>query len=173
MTSVAAFRNGLNGWALWAYSNGTWKSTGYATTVLPGPRGIIPTRSSEALREGWEDYRLLTLLRERGLEQELKSILDAQAAGESWDKLRARILRLLAPGNEQWGHAASDDLVHWEHWPTALSPAPADCDLKRQRMGSFACAQADCVCYPIARELSHLFNSGQNLLQKSSNLGFG
>lgn len=30
-----------------------------------------------------------------------------------------------APG---WGHAASRDLVRWEHWPIALMPRPGKCD---------------------------------------------
>jgi beta-fructofuranosidase len=27
-------------------------------------------------------------------------------------------------GNMSWGHAVSGDLVHWEHWPIALTPNP-------------------------------------------------
>ncbi len=27
-----------------------------------------------------------------------------------------------------WGHAASKDLIHWEHWPIALSPTPGGPD---------------------------------------------
>ena len=28
----------------------------------------------------------------------------------------------------QWGHAVSDDLIHWEHWPIALTPDPTGPD---------------------------------------------
>ena len=43
--------------------------------------------------------------------------------------------------------------------------------LLRRRIYSFAYAQAG-LSLPRAQELSYLFNSGQNLLQKSCNLGF-
>ena len=29
---------------------------------------------------------------------------------------------------KHWGHAVSDDLVHWEHWPVALTPTPGGPD---------------------------------------------
>ncbi len=32
------------------------------------------------------------------------------------------------PGLKYWGHAASRDLVHWEHLPIALSPTPGSAD---------------------------------------------
>lgn len=101
--AITAFRNGMNGWALFNYSNITWGRTDdpanagyYSGVIYPGPRGLVPTRASEALREGWEDYRLLTLMRQRNLETEIKSILDAHAAGEPCDKLRASMLQALS-----------------------------------------------------------------------------
>ena len=66
--------------------------------VYPGPRGPVPTRPSEAVREGWEDYCLLTLLKERGLKAELEAILRAYAEGESVAKLRLRALRAVSAG---------------------------------------------------------------------------
>jgi len=66
------------------------------TMVYPGPRGPIPTRQSESLREGWEDYCLLSLLKERGRKVELAAILKAYAAGESPHALRLQALRAVA-----------------------------------------------------------------------------
>jgi len=65
--------------------------------VYPGPRGPVPTRHSEAVREGWENYRLLTLLKQRGRHAELAALLKAYAAGtEPVEILRLRALRIAA-----------------------------------------------------------------------------
>jgi hypothetical protein len=64
--------------------------------VYPGPRGPIPTRASEAVREGWEDYCLLHLLRQRGLKKEVDALLKAYAAGRPLPELRLRALKAAA-----------------------------------------------------------------------------
>jgi hypothetical protein len=64
--------------------------------VYPGPRGPVPTRQSEAVREGWEDFCLLTLLRQQGLEREVAELCAACEAGEPLTSLRERALRLAA-----------------------------------------------------------------------------
>jgi len=35
-----------------------------------------------------------------------------------------------------WAHAASKDLVHWEHWPIAIIPNPGSCDQNGTHTGS-------------------------------------
>jgi hypothetical protein len=100
-----AFSRGMNGWGFYAYyapRDNPWNDLDGAenlpdyTMVYPGPRGPIPTRQSESLREGWEDYRLLTLLKERGRTAELAAILKAYAAGQPPHILRLQALRTIA-----------------------------------------------------------------------------
>jgi len=101
-----AFQRGWNGWGFYSYyapRGNPWSDfdadwyTGEDRPdylmVYPGPRGPVPTRQSEAVRQGWEDYCLLTLLRARGAAAELQAILAAYEAGESLDALRLRALR--------------------------------------------------------------------------------
>ena len=64
-------------------------------------RGPVATRQSESVREGWEDYRLLTLLKQRGMNETVAAVLHGYAEGESLEVLRARALRAAA---EQTGH---------------------------------------------------------------------
>ncbi len=66
-----AFKLGLQGWGFYAYYGPRGdpytdydppaSETDYQV-VYPGPRGPVPSRQAEAMRDGWEDYRLLTLL---------------------------------------------------------------------------------------------------------------
>lgn len=102
-----AFARGWTGWGFYSYYaprgnpwndfDASWvEDTVDYQVVYPGPRGPIPTRQSEALREGYEDYCLLSLLKELGLQGELDAILQAYAAGEDPAKLRLRALKAAA-----------------------------------------------------------------------------
>ena len=101
-----AFSRGWNGWGFYSYyapRGNPWNDLDRSwiedrpdyLMVYPGPRGPIPTRQSEAVREGWEDYCLLTLLKERGREAELEAILKGYRSGEALEGLRLRALKAL------------------------------------------------------------------------------
>lgn len=98
-----AFVRGENGWGFYSY----YRPIGDAWNdfdgdypdyimVYPGPRGPIPSRTSESVRQGWEDYRLLSLLKQQNRTVELASLLKDHAAGETPEKLRLRALRIAA-----------------------------------------------------------------------------
>ena len=106
------FARGWNGWGFYSYfapRGDPWNDFDAEWTtgedlpdyqvVYPGPRGPIATRQSEALRAGWEDYCLLTLLREKHLDQALAAILKGYADGEAMSALRVRALRAAAQGH--------------------------------------------------------------------------
>lgn len=59
--------------------------------VYPGPRGPVPTRPSEAVREGWEDYRLLAWLREHDPDR-ARTALEEYGRGAAPAELHRRIL---------------------------------------------------------------------------------
>jgi len=104
-----AFQRGWNGWGFYSYyapRGNPWNDFDAEApdylTVYPGPRGPIPTRTSESVREGWEDFRLLTLLQQRAAKEpkvkaELAAILKAYAANAPVEALRLRALRAAAP----------------------------------------------------------------------------
>jgi len=98
-----AFALGWNGWGFYSYYaprgnpwsdlDGSWsEDRPDYLMVYPGPRGPIPTRQSESVREGWEDYCLLTLLKEKGLAEEVEAIVTAYRDGEPVEELRRRAL---------------------------------------------------------------------------------
>lgn len=94
---------GWNGWGFYSYyapRGNPWNDfdTGEPDyqMVYPGPRGPIPTRQSEAVRQGWEDYRLMALLKKQNRTGEIAAILKAREGGESMEKLRLRALRAAA-----------------------------------------------------------------------------
>lgn len=102
-----AFGRGWSGWAFYSYYaprgnpwddfDGSWtEDAPDYQVVYPGPRGPIPTRPAESLREGYEDYCLLSLLKELGQERELDAILAAYRAGGDPAQLRLRALRAAA-----------------------------------------------------------------------------
>ena len=102
-----AFSRGWNGWGFYSYYaprgnpwtdlDGSWsEDRPDYEMVYPGPRGPIPTRQSEAVREGWEDYCLLSLMRQRGMDRELSGILKAYQDGEAPAALKKRALSALA-----------------------------------------------------------------------------
>jgi hypothetical protein len=98
-----AFTRGYNGWGFYSYYapvGDPWNDFDGAQPdyqmVYPGPRGPIASRTSENVREGWEDYRLLTLLKQRGLAQEVAALLRSYAAGEPPQVLRLRALEFAA-----------------------------------------------------------------------------
>ena len=91
--SWSSFRYGLDGFAYWAYyapqgnpwDIRTWKMYGYeALMVLPLENGVAVTPSYEELREAWEDWRLLTALKEAGKTEVLDALLKEFA--ESFDR---------------------------------------------------------------------------------------
>ena len=102
-----AFRRGWNGWGFYSYyapRGNPWNDTDKSwiedrpdyLMVYPGPRGPLGTRQSEAVREGWEDFCLLTLLRECGAQAEVTTLLEAYESGEPPGELRLRALRAAA-----------------------------------------------------------------------------
>lgn len=103
-----AFARGWNGWGFYAYfapRGNPWTDfdadwyTGEDlpdyTMVYPGPYGPIPTRQSEAVRQGWEDYCLLTALKERGKGALVRELLSDYETGRPIEELRLRALNAL------------------------------------------------------------------------------
>lgn len=64
--------------------------------VYPGPHGVIRTRHSEALREGWEDWCLLNLLRDQGQEVLLQKLMEQYRHGTPPAALRMQALHAAA-----------------------------------------------------------------------------
>jgi hypothetical protein len=98
-----AFARGYNGWGFFSYYapvGDPWNDFDGGQPdyqmVYPGPRGPIASRTAENVREGWEDYCLLTLLKQRNLGKDVTTLLKSYAAGEPPQALRLRALRLAA-----------------------------------------------------------------------------
>lgn len=102
-----AFERGWNGWGFYSYfapRGNPWDDFDASPTedlpdyqmVYPGPRGPVPTRQSEAVRQGYQDYCLLSLLRARGQYADLERIVGAYHAGADMEALHDRALRAAA-----------------------------------------------------------------------------
>lgn len=110
-----AFKLGLQGWGFYSYYGPTgdpytdYEPAGSPTdymVVYPGPRGPVPSRQAEAMRDGWEDYRLLTLLAGSDSSQARKALEEATAqvplgrepltAHIDFEAIRLRLLRAAA-----------------------------------------------------------------------------
>jgi hypothetical protein len=82
----ANFRYGLDGFAYWCYfwnSGGdpwdirTWRIYSYEVDmVLPLENGVAVTPIYEEMREAWEDWRILTLLRKSGKNELLDALFE-------------------------------------------------------------------------------------------------
>ena len=97
-----AFALGFNGWGYYCYyaPRGNpwdiriWSSLSYSyQMVFPGPNGPVIMPIYEIMRDGWEDYRLLTALRQRGQHALVDELLAGYRAGEPLADLRDRALR--------------------------------------------------------------------------------
>ena len=90
----SSFRYGMNGYAWWCYywpTGGTpwdirtWRIYGYETKqVMPLENGVAVTPMYEEMREAWEDWRLLTALKEAGKTELLDSLF--KEFGDSFDR---------------------------------------------------------------------------------------
>ncbi len=97
-----AFDLGYNGWGYYCYyaprgnpwDIRTWSELGYSyQMVFPGPQGPIVMPIYEEMRDGWEDYRLLAALRQRGQEDAVQQLLSGYRDGTPLPELRTVGLR--------------------------------------------------------------------------------
>ena len=102
---------GFNGWSFYSYysprasawnhfdrnprGEGLREPSDYQMNY-PGPGGIIVTRHSEALRQGWEDWRLLNLLKDQGRQSVVDGLLRDYYRGVPTEILHDRALRAAA-----------------------------------------------------------------------------
>lgn len=106
-----SFSMGFNGWGFYAFYSprgSAWnhfdrnpsgeglKEPNDYSVVYPGLREFVPTRQSEALRQGKEDYQLLSLLRQQGATELLDKLMERFKQGEDPMQLRLEALRAAA-----------------------------------------------------------------------------
>ena len=111
-----SFALGFNGWSFYSYyspranawnhfdrnprGEGLQEPSDYQMNY-PGPRGIIVTRHSEALRQGWEDWRLLNLLKTQGKQGVIDGLLRDYHRGVDTERLHDRAVRAAAQEIEE------------------------------------------------------------------------
>jgi hypothetical protein len=96
-----AIRHGFNGWAYYSIyqtRGQPWDDNdqpeGDYLTLFPGPQGPVITRGAEASGEASEDFRLLSLLRERRPEVHARLVQECLATGD-YDAARTRAIQAL------------------------------------------------------------------------------
>ncbi|NQU74678.1 MAG: hypothetical protein HQ546_00005 [Planctomycetes bacterium] len=96
-----AFSLGFNGWGYYCYYSPrgnpwdirTWSELSYSyQMVFPGPDAPIIMPIYEIMRDGWEDYRLLTALRQCGKDALVEELLTAYRQGQPLPELRLKAL---------------------------------------------------------------------------------
>lgn len=104
IAGIWAFRHGLTGAGFWSSLTGDedpWTRTRYEYVMLyPGRTQPVTSRRCEAVREGIEDFRILTAL---------KSRLEAAGAAALPESARARIRRLLDVSVPQYVDGITDE----------------------------------------------------------------
>lgn len=95
-----ALKNGFGGWSYYAYYRpigDPWNDLDLDlpdySVVYPGELGPIPTRASEALREGLQDYKLMKLLQSLNADEYEKILGDYENGERDFEKLRERALQ--------------------------------------------------------------------------------
>ncbi len=97
-----AIRHGFNGWAYYSIYqprgqpwNDTDQPEGDYLTLFPGPQGPVISRGAEASGEAYEDYRLMSLLRERRPEVHARLVQEWQTNG-NYDAARTQAIQAIA-----------------------------------------------------------------------------
>jgi hypothetical protein len=103
------FSRGWNGWGFYSYCSprgnawddldGSWTEDGAPDlmAVYPGLKECVPTRQSESAREAWEDFCLLTLMKNKGMKPDVDVLVKAYKDGAPVESLRTNGLRKLSP----------------------------------------------------------------------------
>jgi hypothetical protein len=129
--ALFALRHSATGIGFWCYNIGEdpWgRTTHEYSMVYPGNDGPVTSRRWEALREGLEDYRIVTALRER--------LENTESLPE---ETKQRIRSLI--------EARLPDLLDrsWEEMVLGLSQEVLDASMNEERFAAFHKEMMDCV----------------------------